>query len=176
MIRVARGHLGRPKQLVTISSISSSRSRAHRGDPTEFSPKRPELHPRIRHTGTMSVVPDLWTICLPRMRAREVRPQCQRKTVTHMRTSRGGGLLAGIVALALAATPAAMAAPSPTPPPLSPPPAAQKQSEKVKVMVLLKGQPSGRGVEKTNLAELNRTISAIQSKVPIKVDRRQAGR
>ena len=39
-------------------------------------------------------------------------------------------------------------------------------------MVLLKGQPSGRGVEKTNLAELNRTISAIQSKVPIKVDRR----
>ena len=89
-----------------------------------------------------------------------------------MRTSRGGGLLAGIVALALAATPAAMAAPSPTPPPLSPPPAAQKQSEKVKVIVLLKGQPSGRGVEKTNLAELSRTISAIQSKVPIKVDRR----
>ena len=65
-----------------------------------------------------------------------------------------------------------MAAPSPTPPPLSPPPAAQKQSEKVKVIVLLKGQPSGRGVEKTNLAELSRTISAIQSKVPIKVDRR----
>ncbi|MCG7370891.1 S8 family serine peptidase [Cutibacterium avidum] len=89
-----------------------------------------------------------------------------------MRTSRGGGLLAGIVALALAATPAAMAAPSPTPPPLSSPPAAQKQSEKVKVMVLLKGQPSGRGVEKTNLAELSRTISAIQSKAPIKVDRR----
>ena len=39
-------------------------------------------------------------------------------------------------------------------------------------MVLLKGQPSGRGVEKTNLAELSRTISAIQSKAPIKVDRR----
>lgn len=39
-------------------------------------------------------------------------------------------------------------------------------------MVLLKGQPSGRGVEKTNLAELSRTINAIQSKVPIKVDRR----
>ncbi|MSS44527.1 S8 family serine peptidase [Cutibacterium sp. WCA-380-WT-3A] len=39
-------------------------------------------------------------------------------------------------------------------------------------MVLLTGQPSGRGAEKTNLAELSRTISAIQSKVPIKVDRR----
>ncbi|WCC79887.1 S8 family serine peptidase [Cutibacterium equinum] len=89
-----------------------------------------------------------------------------------MHTSRGGGLLPAIVALALAATPAAMAAPSPTPPTPSPTLATQKQSEKVKVMVLLKGQPSGRGVEKTNLAELSRTISAIQAKVPITVDRR----
>ncbi|MDO4412458.1 S8 family serine peptidase [Cutibacterium sp.] len=89
-----------------------------------------------------------------------------------MHTFRRGGLLAGVVALALAATPAAMAAPDPTPPAPSPASATRTQSEKVKVMVLLTGQPTGRGVERTNLAELNRTVNAIQSKIPIKVDRR----
>lgn len=39
-------------------------------------------------------------------------------------------------------------------------------------MVLLSGQPTGRGAEKTNLASTNRTINAIKSKVQLTVDRR----